>query len=399
MTRVLGIEPQPATQLGAGPDAILGLQRSAGNAAVSRHLAPSGAERVDRASVGARQGIDAPLVTELARTAAARSVARCSGGDCRCGGACRTGETHGVDDEEVLEDLQSQLLARRTIARCADGSCHCGGACRQPHEGAEDALPAAPSSEEDAEHDLRIRLRPRDSAARLQRWALGGAPAPAGWTVVTDPDHVARVAQAEASIRGVLASRNCQNYFGGTCTNGAGPTALQQAFNNATVYHRAVDDNEFGASINGTSNIAYNLRSFRIGKNMMASTLLHEMFHTCDPTLDANDELDAENAVEACRMHTPWIDTVNPRSGGAGTRVTIVGWGFGARQQAVDEVRIGGMAATIASWVFLTDNTSRVRIVAEVPASSGAGAGAGAGSDLVVINNGVSSNAIPFTIT
>ena len=229
---------------------------------------------------------------------------------------------------------------------------------------------------------------------------MGSAPAPnPTWVPVTDPAHISRLNQAEASIRGILASRNCQNYFRNNCTNAAGAGALQQAFDNALVYHRPVDDNEFGSSINGTSNIAYNRRSFRIGQSMMASTLLHEMFHTCDPTIDPSDELSAENAVEACRLHTPWIDSCNPRRGGAGTPVTIVGWGFGPKQQSVDEVRIAGMSAVVTSWNFLPDNSSRVRVVAEVPASSGGGAGAGAGTEIVVINNGVSSNAVPFTIT
>ncbi|MGH3764775.1 MAG: eCIS core domain-containing protein [Pseudonocardiaceae bacterium] len=234
----------------------------------------------------------------------------------------------------------------------------------------------------------------------LQRWALGAAPAPPAWDVVTNPAHIARVKQAEAVIRGVLTSPNCQNYFRGKCTKFVGANALQQAFDSAMIYHRPDDDNVFGESDYDTSDIAYNRRSFRIGHFMMASTLLHELFHTCKPTpRGVERELAAENAVEACRLYTPWIDSINPRSGGYGTRVTIVGWGFGPTQQSVDEVRIAGMGAAIVSWDFLPDNSSRVRIVAEVPGSSGGGAGAGASSDIVVINNGVPSNAVPFRVT
>jgi hypothetical protein len=152
-----------------------------------------------------------------------------------------------------------------------------------------------------------------------------------------------------------------------------------------------VDDNVFGARQRPGADIAFNLRAFRIGRFMMASTLLHEMFHTCDPTVDQNTrELNSENAVEACRLHTPWIDEVTPRRAASGTQVTIRGWGFGPIRNAVDEVRLGGIAATIVSWGFMTDTSSRVEIVIEVPAGAGAGG-------IVVINNGVASNTAVFT--
>ncbi len=225
----------------------------------------------------------------------------------------------------------------------------------------------------------------------IQRWQVGTAPAPAGWDVVTDPNHLRRLAQAEQIVRGVLASRNCQNYFRDNCTNGAGARALQQAFDNARVYLNPVDNNVFGEQSGTSPNIAFNLRAFRIGRFMMASTLLHEMFHTCDPTFDAQDELDAENAVETCRLHTPWIDVVSPRSAAVGSRITIRGWGFGPTQGSTDEVRIGGISATVVSWTFMTDNSSRVEIVAEVPAGV-------SGSGVTIVNNGVVSNFARFTV-
>ncbi|MGA1870187.1 MAG: IPT/TIG domain-containing protein [bacterium] len=208
---------------------------------------------------------------------------------------------------------------------------------------------------------------------------------------MTDPEHLRRLNQAETIVRNVVGNRNCRNYFRDNCTNGAGANALQQAFNNARIYHMPTDDNVFGAQSGTSPNIAFNLRAFRIGPNMMASTLLHEMFHTCDPNFDALDELDAENAVETCRLHTPWIDTVSPRSGAVGSRVTIRGWGFGPTRGPSDEVRIGGVTAPIVSWVFMTDNSSRVEIVAEVPAGASAGG-------VVVINNRVTSNTSRFAV-
>jgi Domain of unknown function (DUF4157)/IPT/TIG domain len=241
-------------------------------------------------------------------------------------------------------------------------------------------------------HELTHVIQQGSKGPGVQRWAVGAAPVPvAGWSVITDPEHLRRLGQAETIVRGVLTSRNCRNFFRDNCTNGDGINALQNAFDNAQVYFRPEDDNVFGIQSGTSHNIAYNQRSFRIGRFMMASTLLHEMFHTCDPTMDATDELEAENAVEACRLHTPWIDNINTSRGAVGSNVTITGWGFGATPGPTDSVRIGGVAAPVTSWAFLPDNSSRVRIVAEVPAGAGMGG-------VVVINNGVESNVAAFTV-
>ncbi|NJL46811.1 MAG: DUF4157 domain-containing protein [Leptolyngbyaceae cyanobacterium SM2_5_2] len=223
----------------------------------------------------------------------------------------------------------------------------------------------------------------------VQRWNIGTAPAPAGWEVVTDRQQLRRLNQAESIVRSVLTSRRCQNHFSGSCGTA---NALQDTFDNSNVYLRPFDDNVFGERTG--RNIAFNLRSFRIGRYMMASTLLHEMFHTCDPTPRATQnlrEFNAENAVEVCRLHTPWIDVVSPRSAAVGSRITIRGWGFGPTQGSTDEVRIGGIPAIVVSWAFMTDNSSRVEIVAEVPAGT-------AGGGVTIVNNGVVSNVARFTV-
>ena len=118
------------------------------------------------------------------------------------------------------------------------------------------------------------------------------------------------------------------------------------------------------------------------------------MFHTCDPTSRAPQnlrELNAENAVKTCRLHTPWVDEVSPRRAAAGTRLTIRGWGFGPVRSAADQVLICGVAAPIVSWGFMTDASSRIEIVVEVPTGATAGG-------LIVINNGVASNTAGFTV-
>ncbi|GAB3255292.1 eCIS core domain-containing protein [Chitinimonas naiadis] len=229
----------------------------------------------------------------------------------------------------------------------------------------------------------------------IRRWNVGPAPAPHGWNVITDAEHLRRLGQAEAIVRGVIGSRNCRSFFEDNCTNGQGANALQDAFDNANVYLRPGDDNVFGEGEFGGHNIAFNERAFRIGRFMMASSLLHEMFHNCDTTGAGTGraaELGAENSVEACRLHTPWIDTVSPRTGTGGDQVTIRGWGFGPVQGGSDGVTIGGVNATIVSWAFMAGTSSRVEIVAEVPAGAGAGG-------VVVTNNGVRSNAARFTAT
>jgi hypothetical protein len=226
---------------------------------------------------------------------------------------------------------------------------------------------------------------------KINRWAIGPAPAPGDWAEVTDAEQIRRLGQAEAIVRGVLTSRRCQNFFSSGC---GAPTALQDAFDNARIYLIPVDDNVFGARQSGSADIAFNLRSFRIGRFMMASTLLHEMFHTCDPTPRADQntrELNSENAVEACRLHTPWIDQITPGRSAPGTRILISGWGFGPVRSRADRVLIGGVSARIFSWDFTTDASSRVEIVAEVPPGA-------SGGDVIVINNGVESNTASFTI-
>lgn len=255
--------------------------------------------------------------------------------------------------------------------------------------------PGTPAGRRLIAHELTHVRQQRDRRdGPVRRWNLGAAPAPHGWNEVTDAEQLRRLIEAENLVSGVVANRNCQNYFRDNCTNGVGANALRDAFDNANVYLRPVDDNIFGEGEFGGNNIAFNLRAFRIGRYMMASTLLHEMFHNCD-TAGAGTgnpaEFDAENAVETCRLHTPWIDTLSPRSVAAGSRVTIRGWGFGPTQGASDRVRIGGVDAPVVSWMFMTDTSSRVEIVVEVPAGATSG-------DLVVINNNVSSNAARLTV-
>ncbi len=240
-------------------------------------------------------------------------------------------------------------------------------------------------------HELTHTIQQNGSKpSRLQRWSNGAAPPLADWQVIPNAQHQRRLNQAETIISGVLGSRRCQNYFENNCTNGAGPAALQNAFDNAVVYYKNVDNEEYGESIG--NDIAYNTRSYRIGRYFMASTLLHEMFHTCDPIFDARDEIDAENAVETCRLHTPFISDVTPTSAPVGAQVTISGVSFGEAQGANDRVEFNGVNGNVLSWGFVGGaGNSGQRIVVEVPAGATSG-------NLVVINNNVRSNRCRFTV-
>jgi hypothetical protein len=246
-------------------------------------------------------------------------------------------------------------------------------------------------------HELTHVLQQRDADAPIRRWAVGTAPAPeADWTVVPqDPsteDHTDRLAAAEAIVRRVVASARCTNFFRDNCGLGEGAAALRNAFDQARIYFIDRDDDTFGETHGVTRNIAYNRRVFRIGRFFMASTLLHEMFHTCDPSFDARDEIDAETAVETCRLYTPMIFELSSTSGSPGDRITILGTNFGGRQGPADRVELGGVSAPVVSWAFTGEaDSSEVRIVVEVPAGAKTG-------ELVVINNNVRSNARRFVV-
>jgi hypothetical protein len=256
--------------------------------------------------------------------------------------------------------------------------------------------PGSPQGRHLLAHELTHVLQQRQGgAATVRRWNVGPAPAPHGWDEVTDADHLRRLAEAEVIVEQVVNNRRCQTFFTDNCTNGGGATVLRDTFDNANVYLRPFDDNVFGEGEFGGNNLAFNLRAFRIGRFMMASSLLHEMFHNCDATGAGTGraaELNAENAVERCRLHTPWIDTVAPRTATVGAQVTIRGWNFGPQQGTSDAVEIGGVTANVIRWEFMAGTSSRVEIVAEVPAGAASGG-------LVVINNAVRSNRARLTVT
>jgi hypothetical protein len=226
---------------------------------------------------------------------------------------------------------------------------------------------------------------------RIQRWQYGAAPAPSDWEVVPN-EHIPRVEAAMDIISDLVHnSDRCNQYFEDNCSDGSGDLALINAFNDVNIYFKDIGGTLYGESINGTRDIAYTRTTYRIGKYLIASTLMHEMFHTCDPVLDSTDEPAAEDAAQTCRLYTPFINSITPTSAPPGSMVTIDGAGFGSSQGPADRVEFNGVDAGRANlWEYTFPTLGRIQV--RVPATATSGS-------VVVFNNRVRSNAFLFTVT
>lgn len=220
----------------------------------------------------------------------------------------------------------------------------------------------------------------------------GSAPASANWRVVPNA-HEDRVNAAIDLVKRVVSNNRCETYFNNNCTDGRGANSLQHAYDNAVVYNLNTNDTTYGSSRNNTNDIAYNNTSYNTGRWFLASTLLHEMFHTCDPVIDAQDEIDAENAVEVCRLYTPVLSSVTPGRAQPGKTVTLEGISFGASQGPRDKVFFNNIDAGAASkWGYKgAAGNSAGEIKITVPAGAVSGT-------VKVVNNGIPSNEKPFLI-
>lgn len=242
-------------------------------------------------------------------------------------------------------------------------------------------------------HEL-VHTVQQNGARRIQRVPSYGAAAPGhpNWRVVPN-DQRNRVNTAINLIGNVVNNDECTTYFEDNCTDGRGANSLQHAYDNAVVYNLNTNDTTYGSSVNASNDIAYNNTSYNMGRWFLASTLLHEMFHTCDPTIDAQDEIDAENAIETCRLYTPILSNVAPASAAVGDAVTLTGVSFGASQRRNDKVFFNNIeAGTATKWGYTgTPGSSQGEIIVTVPAGATSGT-------VKVVNNGVSSNEKPFTV-
>lgn len=241
--------------------------------------------------------------------------------------------------------------------------------------------------------------RPVDGEATgpVQRWSIGGGPVPRhpNWQEVPDgsgrsANHIPRLNRARSIVARLLNSAACINYFRDNCDGGTA-SSLRQAFTNAQVYHVNARGNSFGQNPTGSNAIAYNVTAYRQGARFLAATLLHEIYHTCAPSdTNAEAEMKAETALQACRLYAPVIERLSVNQGSVGDQVSIKGYGFGPRQHAGGRVTLAGIECPIVSWT-LTPGRSDVMLTVTIPEGARTGM-------LRVFNHGVRSNARRFTV-
>lgn len=200
--------------------------------------------------------------------------------------------------------------------------------------------------------------------------------------------HYREVNRALALVQRAIRGEKCRNYFRDKCTNGTLDSA-QNAVDNAIVYYLPDHTGRFGLS-DLPNIIAYNRYAYDVGRWEIAATLLHEMFHTCDTTIDNMDEILAEGSNEACGFYSPWILDASPLEVTVGDTVDVSGFGLGPVQDADHYLELGGDKITsYNSWAQTTD--SDIAASFDIPASAGPSF-ISHDLDLVAVNNGVRSN-------
>jgi len=200
--------------------------------------------------------------------------------------------------------------------------------------------------------------------------------------------HVRRVQRALDIVERAIGANRCRNFFRDNCSAGALDSA-QRAFDAANIFFLNDRTNRTGLSELPQS-VGYNELRYDIGHWALAQTFLHEIFHTCDLSFDANDEILAESAAQACRFYTPWINNASPSSVSVGDTVQVLGLALGDTQDAQHYLELGGtQITTYNSWA--QNAASGIEISFNVPASA-APSGPSHTLDLVAVNNTIRSN-------
>jgi hypothetical protein len=221
---------------------------------------------------------------------------------------------------------------------------------------------------------------------QIQRLEIGHGAIPHGnttWQEVPE-EHEPRAEAANDIIEEAAENPRLVNYFRDNAPGGTN-TTLQEVLDRARVWE-IKETGPLGESYEGERDMAYDPYVYRIGRYMMASTLLHEMGHLASfPT-----EEQCENTTETARVYTPFIERIRPRSAAPGTRVTIRGMNFGFSQTPVDKIFFNGTdAGNAESWNWTHEDQSTAVINVPAEASSG---------PVWVENNRVKSNEVPFTV-
>ena len=207
-------------------------------------------------------------------------------------------------------------------------------------------------------------------------------------------DHKSEVNAALKLIEKQSKADKCKAYFKDKCSGGAADE-LKNALDVSTVYWLDKKGRQFGSSktrnlVGDARTIAYNTTAFEIGRWELASTLLHEMFHTCIIGSIADEERVAETSVETCEFYTPWITRLMTESAKVGDVVEVRGFQFGPQHDAEHRITFGGADITPESWDFSA--SSAVSIKFKVPAGATSG-------NVVVTNHGNPSNKIRLEVT
>ncbi|MET0179940.1 MAG: DUF4157 domain-containing protein [Novosphingobium sp.] len=209
-------------------------------------------------------------------------------------------------------------------------------------------------------------------------------------------DHKVNVQRALDLIDKALKAQRCQDFFKDTCTAGAADTA-RKTFDAATIYFLSDRTSRFGLSNvrNAPADphvVAYNRQAYDIGRWEVAATLLHEMFHTCDMSVDDLDEIVAEQATETCGFYAPWILSAVPDELDVGDTITVQGYQFGQAQDADHYVEMDGTAITSYARWEQAKGASVVTIEFRVPSSVNDNLFFAKDVDLTVVNHGHNSN-------
>ncbi len=219
----------------------------------------------------------------------------------------------------------------------------------------------------------------------VQRMAVGAGASPdAGWQPVP-ATHQKRVESAVNEIDDMAdTNTRLKNYFKHHAPGGTDKT-LEDVNKKAKVWEMKKEGG-LGESFEGGSDMAYDTFMYRVGKWQLIATLLHEMGHLAKfPT-----EEECEQAQDAAYVYAPWIQSIAPKHAAVGTEVTIKGISFGPSQGPLDKVMFGDVEAGAAtSWKWTHTEQGVIKIT--VPAGAKTG-------PVVIVNNNVRSNEVPFTV-
>lgn len=238
-------------------------------------------------------------------------------------------------------------------------------------------------------HELAHVTRESSRTQGVRRATLGTADLDASFKKVPRRHHK-RVNAALKLIEKQTNAKKCAAYFKDKCSGGA-VDEIKKAFKDSTVYYMKEKGGQFGSSdartaVGDPRSIAYNKTAYKIGHWELASTLLHEMFHTCIIGNIADEEKVAETGVETCEFYTPWTLRVSKKSAGVGEEVEMSGFQYGPQHDANHKLTLAGLDITPETWAFTSvAGKSNVKILFKVPAGAKSG-------DLVVTNHGVKSN-------